>query len=130
MSWTVSVRGVLLWGDRVALVHTERDEWELPGGQLERGETPKECVEREIAEELFVTARAVQILDSWVYEVLPGVHVLIITFGCEADEPDQLRHSDEHDGVGLHPVDQLDSLIMPEGYRSSVRAWHAARMSA
>jgi len=30
--WPVSVKGVILDGDRVVLLRNERDEWELPGG--------------------------------------------------------------------------------------------------
>ena len=51
MRFPVSVKGVLLEGDRVVLLLNERDEWELPGGRLERGEDPVACLERESAEE-------------------------------------------------------------------------------
>ncbi len=54
--WPVSVKGVVLRGDRVVLCHNDRDEWELPGGRLEDGESPEECVVREIAEELGIGA--------------------------------------------------------------------------
>ena len=36
---------------RVALLRNERGEWELPGGKLERGESPEHCLVREIQEE-------------------------------------------------------------------------------
>lgn len=38
----VSIKGVVLHEGAVLLLKNERDEWELPGGKLERGETPEE----------------------------------------------------------------------------------------
>jgi 8-oxo-dGTP pyrophosphatase MutT (NUDIX family) len=127
--WTVSVKGVLIWDDKVALVHNERDEWELPGGQLEDNEAPEDCVVREIAEELAIVAEAVALLDVWVYEVSPGQKVLIVTFGCVADQPSSLAHSEEHDGAILAPINALNSLRIPDGYRTSILSWRDRRYS-
>ena len=125
--WPVSIKGVVLWDDGVVLVHNERGEWELPGGRLEEGETPEQCVVREIAEELGVVARPEQLLDTWVYEVVPGHRVFVVTFGCSAERPGELTLSDEHDDVGVFPVSAVDDLAMPEGYRASIRRWSEAR---
>jgi 8-oxo-dGTP pyrophosphatase MutT (NUDIX family) len=124
--WAVSVKGVVLWDDSVVLLHNERGEWELPGGRLEHHETPEDCVVREMAEELGLAARADRLLDTWVYEVLPRRRVLIVTFGCSAERSNDLRLSDEHDDVGIFPVSALDELVMPAGYRTSIRRWHEA----
>ena len=52
-AYPVSVKGVLLTPDGdVVLLLNERDEWELPGGRIELGESSTECLAREIREEL------------------------------------------------------------------------------
>ena len=37
----VSIKGVLYDGGKIVLLENERNEWELPGGRLEPGETRK-----------------------------------------------------------------------------------------
>jgi mutator protein MutT len=122
--WPVSMKGVVLIGSAVALLRNDRDEWELPGGRLEPGETPEECVAREVHEELGITVVAEQLVDAWVYPVEPTKSVLVVTFGCTLLGAPDLRLSDEHSEVVLADVGlQLDELAMPEGYRRSIRRW-------
>lgn len=123
----VSVKGVVLRAGRVVLLRNERDEWELPGGKLEVGETPEACVAREIAEELGLAVDAAQILDCWLYEPLPGAFVVIVTYGCAEREVQAATLSDEHGELGWFGLDELDELRMPEGYRRSIRAWSERR---
>jgi mutator protein MutT len=124
----VSVKGVVFIGDRVVLLRNEREEWELPGGRLEAGESPPTCVVREIREELAIDAVAVELLDCWLYEVVPGREVLIVTYGCRYDGEGAIRMSDEHNAVALFGLAQLDALRMPDGYRQSIRRWHDRRV--
>src|SRR6186713_2016732 len=74
--YPVSVKGVGLHERGVVLVKNRRNEWELPGGKLEPGETLEACVAREIAEELGLTVRVGPVVDVWIYAVSPDLDVL------------------------------------------------------
>ena len=119
----VSVKGVLVRDGRVLLVKNPRDEWELPGGKLEAGETPIACAAREIVEELDLAVTVGPILDAWVYRIAPGLEVLIVTYGCEVVAwPDRVT-SPEGKEVGFHDVAALGTIRLPDGYHAAIRRW-------
>jgi|RhiMetStandDraft_8_1073273.scaffolds.fasta_scaffold21409_1 mutator protein MutT len=119
----ISVKGVVLHDERVVLLKNEREEWELPGGKLEPGESPEGCVIREIHEELGLHVSPGPLLDSWVYHIGTGVDVLIVTYGCYPAPFARVTHSPEHKAVGLFTLQELHVLPMPEGYKKSIQAW-------
>jgi 8-oxo-dGTP pyrophosphatase MutT (NUDIX family) len=123
----VSVKGVVIRDDRVILLRNEREEWELPGGKLELSEFPEQCLAREIAEELSLVIEPQVILSSWVYTIVPGVHVLVLTFGCVETSRTDAVLSHEHKELRWFPLAEVDSLRMPEGYKASIRSWAAQR---
>jgi 8-oxo-dGTP pyrophosphatase MutT (NUDIX family) len=123
----VSVKGVVIRDGAVVLLKNARDEWELPGGKLELSESPELCVAREIEEELQLAIKPDSFLDSWIYTVVPGVHVLILTYGCSETSERHPVLSHEHKQLRWFPLAEVDSLRMPEGYKASIRCW-AARL--
>ncbi|MFB0630458.1 NUDIX domain-containing protein [Streptomyces sp. AB3(2024)] len=136
--WPVSVKAVALdHQGRVVLVHNERNEWELPGGRLEIGPPtgsnpadrgPEETVERELKEETGWIVKAGTLLDTWVYEPVPGRRVLIITYDCTVLTPEAAPIvSDEHSRIGLFAEREVAGLTMPDGYKRSIAAVYAAR---
>lgn len=129
MLWTVSAKGVVHNEHGVLLALNERDEWELPGGQLEEGETPEQCVVREILEETSLVVRAGCLLDAWVFEVMPGRQVLILAYSCELTRPDVagIRASAEHAAVRFVGWEELDGLALPVGYRKAINRSRGAR---
>jgi 8-oxo-dGTP pyrophosphatase MutT (NUDIX family) len=120
----VSVKGVVFVEGGVVLLRNERDEWELPGGKLEHGEDPADCLVREVGEELSIGVAAERILDCWRYEIGGRAEVVIVTYGCRALEGKAPRLSAEHKAVGTFAIDEIEGLNMPEGYRRSIRDWH------
>lgn len=125
-AFPVSIKGVVVRDDRVLLLKNDRDEWELPGGRIELGETPEECVAREIHEETGWTVVTGPILDTWMYHIVVArKHVFIVTYGCYPTDtvPPVLSH--EHKEVGLFTETEVSALNMPEGYKRSIAVWFA-----
>ena len=128
MDFPVSIKGVLFEGERVVLLENERREWELPGGRLEPSEDPSDALAREFREELGIAIAIGTLLDCWVYDVLPGRSVVIVTYGVDRSDHAALRISDEHRRLGRFGLGEIDDLPMPENYRRSIRAWAALRI--
>lgn len=55
--------------------------WEFPGGKLEAGETPEQCIEREIREELATEVNAEKILGVVEYDY-PEFHLTMHCILC------------------------------------------------
>jgi 8-oxo-dGTP pyrophosphatase MutT (NUDIX family) len=125
----VSVKGVIIRGGKVILLRNERDEWELPGGKLELSESPEKCLAREIAEELRLEVVPESVLNPWIYTIVPGVNVLILTYGCLESSRDEAVLSDEHKELRWFPLAEVDALRMPDGYKASIRSWSARMQS-
>jgi len=119
----ISVKLVVDHLGRVPLLRNERSEWELPGGKLEAGETPEDGVCREVAEELGLTITAVDIVDSWVYEITPVRHVFIVSFGTVYTGTEQLTYSAEHKELGVFGYDEIAGLRMPQQYKTTIERW-------
>ncbi|ASO22140.1 8-oxo-dGTP pyrophosphatase MutT (NUDIX family) [Actinoalloteichus hoggarensis] len=126
--YPVSIKGVVIRDGAVLLLRNDREEWELPGGRLELGETPEECVTREIIEETSWPVRTGPILDAWPYHItVARKTVLIVTYGCYPDTEAEPVLSHEHAEIALVPVDAVEALRMPEGYKRSIATWSARR---
>jgi len=126
----VSVKGVLLCEGRALLLENERAEWELPGGRLGPGESPEQCLAREILEETRLEGSPEELLDVWVYALPSEERVLIVTYGCSEVPPTVAalaRVSEEHRELGWFAMDAIERLRIPEGYRGSIRKWLAER---
>ncbi len=122
----VSIKGVLLLpSSEVVLALNDRNEWELPGGRIETGEGSAECMIREFNEELGVEVEALGIIDSYLFEVIPGKHVFIVTYGCRLVGGFDPKVSHEHASIDTFPVDALP-VNLPSGYARSIDAWRLA----
>jgi ADP-ribose pyrophosphatase YjhB (NUDIX family) len=83
-------------GDVLIVEPTYKAVWEIPGGAVEHGETPREACARELCEELGLQLR-------------PG-RLLVVDWSSDADGRDRVRFV--FDGGVLSDV-VLDSIVLP-----------------
>lgn len=111
----------------VVLVKNPRGEWELPGGRGEAGEDHGQTLRREFNEELSVEIAIAGPIDSYLFEVIPGRHVFIVTYGCRLAGEFKPLLGNEHTGHCLWPIERLSELNLPLGYRRSIEKWAAIK---
>ncbi len=110
--------GVLFRDDagRVLLVKPSyKDGWEIPGGYVERGESPLAAATREIKEELGVDLDITDLLVlDWAPHPAEGDKLLVIFRGRTLDHDDLTRFrldKSEIVDAEFFPVDQLADLM-------------------
>jgi ADP-ribose pyrophosphatase YjhB (NUDIX family) len=96
---------------RVLLCHRrDRDAWNLPGGGVEPGESPWECVVREVKEE---TGLEVQVERLAGLYHKPDADELVFSFVCTITGG-TISVSDEADRLEYFPLDSLPSNTLPK----------------
>ena len=73
---------IIIKGDRVLVTRRAKGQkqegsWEFPGGKVEPGETPQDCIVRELVEELSISCEAGDILTSHTH-AYPGGAINLI----------------------------------------------------
>ena len=94
---------------------TYKDGWEIPGGYVEKGESPRAAAVREVAEELGadLSVNELLVLD-WAPHPAEGDKLLVIFRGATLDQDDLSRFNLDHNEIAearFFAVDQLTDLM-------------------
>ena len=107
----VNAEGQVLLNLRDASKAFYPNQWDLIGGTVESGETPHQCMLREIQEETGVVIDAVEWLGDFEVPLEDGAFAVLHLFLGELDRPVAdllLGEGQEHRFFGLAEVDRLD----------------------
>ena len=84
-----------------------KDTWEFPGGKLEKGESPEDCIVREIKEELDADIKIIKYLNTIEY-TYPTFHLIMHNFICKLKSCHMSLL--EHEAAKFVDVNELDSI--------------------
>lgn len=87
-----------------------KDWWEFPGGKIEEGETPEECLKREIKEELKADINIDKFLCTVEYDY-PNFHLKMECFICSLiDGHLELVEAEDAKFITKDQLDNIDFL--------------------
>ncbi len=102
------------------LCRNARDEWELPGGRPDPGESEAQTLRRELREETGLEIEVGVALGTEALQVLPGRWVDVVAYTCMARVPGAappLTASDEHSRVAWVDPATVAAGELPGVYR-------------
>lgn len=81
--------------------------WEFPGGKIDVGESPEECLRRELLEEMGISVRVGERLPLTTHHY-PAFSVTLYPFICLIEAGEIILH--EHADIAWLPPKQLNTL--------------------
>ena len=94
--------------------------WEFPGGKIHEGETPEECLRRELVEELGIQVAVGKSLPVSTHHY-PAFTVTLYPYVCTITAGEIVIH--EHAAIVWLPLDELHSLDWAEADLPVIEAY-------
>ena len=97
--------------------------WEFPGGKIDQGESPEECLRRELVEEMGIAVRVGKSLPLSTHHY-PTFTVTLYPFICLIESGDIILS--EHADIAWLPPEQLSTLDWAEADLPVIKSYLAA----
>jgi|TARA_B110000090_G_C13239305_1_gene391841 8-oxo-dGTP pyrophosphatase MutT (NUDIX family) len=115
----VSVKSILIDDQRVLLIKNERDEWDLPGGKIEKNYNVIETLIKEVKEELNITIDNYNILQAQKY-LFRKQEIIVVTYFSEITNEDPIILSFENIDYQFFSYDKLNELKLTPWAKDSL----------
>jgi len=115
----VSVKSILIDDQRILLIKNERDEWDLPGGKIEKNDNVIETLIKEVKEELNIIIDNYNILQAEKY-LFRKQEIIVVTYFSEITNEDPIILSFENIDYQFFSYDKLNELKLTPWAKDSL----------
>jgi 8-oxo-dGTP pyrophosphatase MutT (NUDIX family) len=115
----VSVKSILIDDQRVLLIKNERDEWDLPGGKIDKNDNVIETLIKEVKEELNIIIDNYNILQAQKY-LFRKQEIIVVTYFSEITNEDPIILSFENIDYQFFSYDKLNELKLTPWAKDSL----------
>jgi len=115
----ISVKSLIFDDNRILLIKNERDEWDLPGGKIEKNDNVIETLVREVKEELNLTIDNHNILKAKKY-VFRKQEIIVIVYSSKITNEEPIRLSFENIDYNFFSYQELNKLRLTPWAKDSV----------
>ncbi len=105
----VSVKSIIFDDKRVLLIKNQRDEWDLPGGKIEKKEDVIETLVREVKEELNISIGDFSVFQAKKY-LFRKQEIIVITYCSKITNHTPIRISFENMEYNFFDLNELSGL--------------------
>lgn len=122
----ISIKGLLFKDNKILLLKTPADRWELPGGRMNFGESVEQAFYREISEEIgFENIKIGNLINTWSFTYTRediDHHFIVFDFEIFTDES-KIKLSDEHTEYRWFKKDDFEQINMRNGHKETLRKY-------
>ena len=117
------VKGIVRKNDYILVLVKPNGTLDLPGGRVEKGETIKSALRREINEETGLKVELRNPVEEWSFYKTPNHLIKGITMDCAYVEG-MVKLCDEHKSYFWAGIDSINHLIFNRNFLRNFRPYH------
>jgi 8-oxo-dGTP pyrophosphatase MutT (NUDIX family) len=120
--YPVSIKGIIIWENKVLLLKNERGEWDLPGGKLQSDISAEACLIREVKEETNLDISVGSLEATFIYNIQNWIKVFVVVYQCSIiSDKNDLEISGEHYDKSFFNISEIKDINIYVEYQKIIQ---------